>query len=435
MTTAVMAWKSMTASSAGGRCVCGRTYGRERAQGACFFFFVAPAPAGRRDPCPALSQPSLTPRPRHPLHPQQVRLAQRPGAPAAYRILARCPRESTPPAGDAPALAAYFNASASMAALARAWAHPADPHFTAAAALAVGARVLDQDPLETLLAFICSSNNSIGRIQGMVAHLAATYGEALAPVVGAEGKQGAATTPLPTFHAFPTLAALAAAVTEADLRGAGFGYRARYISGTVAALAAKPGGGEAWLEGLRSPAVPAPDAVAALATLPGVGPKVAACVALLALRKPGVVPVDTHVWALAQKHYTPGLKGKALSPAVMAGVEAAFVRRFGEAAGWAQTVLFVADLPAVRKRAAAAAARAGASESEESGESDSDSDATASPPRQPSPAARADRLARRAEAVWAEATGKGGSKKRAASSSPDMPTPRKVEGKRAAGRG
>jgi endonuclease III len=48
--------------------------------------------------------------------------------------------------------------------------------------------------------------------------------------------------------------------------------RAKFITGSVAQLAAKPGGGAAWLLGLR--AVPYPEAAAALCTLPGIGPKV-----------------------------------------------------------------------------------------------------------------------------------------------------------------
>jgi len=359
----------------------------------------------------------------------QVRLAQRRGQPATYRVLARC-RATAPPEGDAAALASYFNSDISMAALVKEWTSPADPHFSAAAALAAGARVLDQPPLETLLAFICSSNNSIGRIEGMVAHLARAYGERLEleEEVTAEAR-GAAANP-PSFHAFPTLAALQAAVSEAELRAAGFGYRARYVSGTVAALAAKPGGGEAWLEGLRGPAVPAGDAVAALAELPGVGPKVAACVALLALRKRGCVPVDVHVWRLAQKHYTPGLRGKALSREVMAGVEAAFADRFGAAAGWAQTVLFVADLPAVKKGTAKAAAEDSSEEEEGDGTSSEGEEEGARGPS-PAAAARKERLARRAEAGW-EAAVKAVAvpSKRAASSSPDVPTPVKKEGKR-----
>lgn len=246
-----------------------------------------------------------------PSSPPQVRLAQRPGQPAAYRVLGRCPAGSAPPAGDATAVAAFFNhgdeGASRLADLHAAWADPADRAFAAAAAAAPGARVLDQDPLETLLAFICSSNNSIGRIAGMVAHLATAYGDEL-PMSAMKDEANSGEVPsFPPppgpFHAFPTLEALAGSVTEADLRAAGFGYRAKYVAGTVAALAGKPGGGEAWLAGLRDPAVPAADAVAALETLPGVGPKVAACVALFALRKPGVVPVDTHVWKVRLVFY------------------------------------------------------------------------------------------------------------------------------------
>ena len=49
-------------------------------------------------------------------------------------------------------------------------------------------------------------------------------------------------------------------------------HRAKFIVGSVAALRDKPGGGVAWLHGLRS--VPYQEAVEALSALPGVGPKV-----------------------------------------------------------------------------------------------------------------------------------------------------------------
>lgn len=43
--------------------------------------------------------------------------------------------------------------------------------------------------------------------------------------------------------------------------------------------------------------------------------------------------VDTHVWALATKYYTPHLRGKTLTKKVHAEVQAAFVDRFGPYAG------------------------------------------------------------------------------------------------------
>jgi hypothetical protein len=46
--------------------------------------------------------------------------------------------------------------------------------------------------------------------------------------------------------------------------------------------------------------------------LSGVGQKVADCVSLFSLDKLDLVPVDTHVYQIAQR-YMPSLKGKALS--------------------------------------------------------------------------------------------------------------------------
>lgn len=70
--------------------------------------------------------------------------------------------------------------------------------------------------------------------------------------------------------------------------------RAKYITGTVSSLQSKPGGGNEWLLSLRK--LDLEDAVSALCTLPGVGPKVAACIALFSLDQHSAIPVDTHVW-------------------------------------------------------------------------------------------------------------------------------------------
>lgn len=70
--------------------------------------------------------------------------------------------------------------------------------------------------------------------------------------------------------------------------------RAKYIVGTAKELQAKPGGGEKWLASLRKKELP--EVIEALCTLPGVGPKVAACIALFSLDQNHAIPVDTHVW-------------------------------------------------------------------------------------------------------------------------------------------
>lgn len=143
------------------------------------------------------------------------------------------------------------------------------------------------------------------------------------------------------FFAFPTLEQLSAA-TEAELREMGFGYRAKYVTGSVAALMSKPNGGEDWLLGLRH--VPYREASRELCTLPGIGPKVAACACLFSLDKHEAIPVDTHVWQVAKRYYTPELDGKSLTKKVMEAVEDAFIDRFGDYAGWAHNTLFIAEL-------------------------------------------------------------------------------------------
>lgn len=75
--------------------------------------------------------------------------------------------------------------------------------------------------------------------------------------------------------------------------------RAKYIVGTVAALRVKPGGGTEWLASLRK--VDLQGAICGLSSLPGVGPKVAACVALFSLDQHHAIPVDTHVWQVSPK--------------------------------------------------------------------------------------------------------------------------------------
>lgn len=204
-----------------------------------------------------------------------------------------------------------------------------DERFCQLAEYLEGARVLRQDPLECLIQFVCSSNNNIQRITKMV-DFVSSKGRFLGSVEGFH------------FFEFPTLDRLAL-MSEADLREAGFGYRAKYIVGTVAALQAKPGGGMNWLASLRK--LDLQEAIDALCSLPGVGPKVAACIALFSLDQHHAIPVDTHVWQIATRYIIPELAGTRLTPKIFNRVADAFVSKYGKYAGWAQTLLFIAELP------------------------------------------------------------------------------------------
>jgi N-glycosylase/DNA lyase len=143
----------------------------------------------------------------------------------------------------------------------------------------------------------------------------------------------------------------------------GFGYRAKYLARTAVIVAEeKPPG---WLENLSNN----PDiktnhhnskipqdfqeggragyrkAHEELLQLQGVGPKVADCVCLMGLGWGEAVPVDTHVWQIAQKDYNFGRgKHKSLTKATYDAVGDHFRSLWGMEAGWAHSVLFAADL-------------------------------------------------------------------------------------------
>ncbi|XP_022768138.1 N-glycosylase/DNA lyase OGG1 isoform X1 [Durio zibethinus] len=204
-----------------------------------------------------------------------------------------------------------------------------DSRFAELAKYLKGARVLRQDPVECLVQFLCSSNNNIGRITKMVDFIS-SLGTYLGSVGGFE------------FHEFPSLERLSI-VSEEELRQAGFGYRAKYITGTVDVLQAKPDGGAQWLLSIRK--LNLQEAIDALCSLPGVGAKVAACIALFSLDQHHAIPVDTHVWQIATRYLLPELAGTRLTPKLCSRVAEAFVSKYGEYAGWAQTLLFIAELP------------------------------------------------------------------------------------------
>ena len=160
-----------------------------------------------------------------------------------------------------------------------------------------GIRILKVDPTETLIAFICSSNNNIPRISLMMNRLSMHYGTLLGVHRGRQ------------FHSFPSLRELEKDGVEANLREMGFGYRAKYVA--QAAQYVLRNHGPDWLNSLRD--VHYEEAWSALQGIPGVGPKVADCVCLVALGKTEAVPVDTHILQIAVKEYGMKVNGKSLS--------------------------------------------------------------------------------------------------------------------------
>lgn len=213
-----------------------------------------------------------------------------------------------------------------------------------------GLRIVRQDPVECLFSFICSSNNNIGRIQGMVENLKATYGDWL---YTADFQLTNKTER--SFYAFPSVKTLARACNEETLRALGFGYRAAFLVKTAHQLEER--GGALYLDHIRNGKTGAsscPNKEEAtfnqayqddLMVFAGVGRKVADCVALFSLEKLDAIPVDTHVWQIACREFDPTLRDrKSITPRVYRWVGDLFRTRFAPHAGWAHSVLFAGDV-------------------------------------------------------------------------------------------
>jgi N-glycosylase/DNA lyase len=208
-----------------------------------------------------------------------------------------------------------------------------DPRLAGPLARSPGLRLLRQDPTECLLSFVCSTANTVPRIAVGITRLSRLLGAPLA--TGGEE----------SYYAFPPLSRLAGADPAAIAAATGLGYRAARLVRVAGEVADRPPG---WLLGLR--AVPYAAAHTALVTLHGVGAKIADCVCLFSLDHPAAVPVDTHIWQVAQALWpeesaTPGGGGRrgtgaGLTAAAYRRVGDAFRRRYGPYAGYAQNWLF-----------------------------------------------------------------------------------------------
>lgn len=271
------------------------------------------------------------------------------------------PPSSNPPAADDIAddtkslIQHYLNLEPNLSKLYEQWSE-SDPNFAKKAPKFTGIRILRQDAWEALICFICSSNNNISRIIQMVEKLCLHYGTYVATL---DGK---------AYYDFPEPLALTGDKVETHLREIGFGYRGRFIVGTARMIVEenKPG----WLDSLRNPESPSfgkhrtvgdqwkvegrdgyREAHEELLKLLGVGAKVADCVCLMGLGWGEAVPVDTHVWQIAQRDYKFG-KGKhsSLTKATYEAIGTHFRKLWGQEAGWAHSVLFTADLRVFSER-------------------------------------------------------------------------------------
>jgi N-glycosylase/DNA lyase len=181
---------------------------------------------------------------------------------------------------------------------------------------------------------VLTEQESIHRISQLVEKVCTKYGQQICQFQDVD------------YYNFPEIAALQHSHIEQELRAASFGYRAKYIQKCSEEITTK--GGLTWFEQLQ--AMDYKQAHAELVSLTGIGPKVADCICLMSLNHLQAIPVDTHVFQIAQ-HYLPHLsKLKTVTGKAYTEIGDKFREIYGQRAGWAQTVLFCADLRQFRDK-------------------------------------------------------------------------------------
>lgn len=186
-----------------------------------------------------------------------------------------------------------------------------------------GLRLMRQDPEQCLFSFLCASNTNIPMIRRMLRSLCTKFGKK----IEVDGNK---------FHTFPSARALDRA-SEAELRAAGLGYRAKAIKAAANEIAR----GALDLESLKKASYA--DARERLVQIYGVGPKIADCVLLFSLEKLDAFPIDVWIARALSGHYA-WLHGRKMSEKLTArqyeDLSTEMRRHFGRYAGYAQQYLY-----------------------------------------------------------------------------------------------
>ncbi|ESS66622.1 8-oxoguanine DNA glycosylase [Trypanosoma cruzi Dm28c] len=263
-----------------------------------------------------------------------------------FRCLHREPKNALDLCTEACFLRHYLALDVDLQKLWRRWTrdnpmrdHPLVRYLTSNAGKGpfVKIRHLRQNIHETLLAFLCSQNNNVQRITGLVEKLATSYGDHLCDYnletgdvrnVGYLNHSSTRSTKnakradtgdgdwIP-LHTIPSMDELARR-SEDELRALGFGYRSKYIvqcasiiQSSGATRRKKEEGVNCfcssmqsykWYDDLLDPCLSLSDRREKLLSLPGVGRKVADCILLFAVGHHEIVPVDTHMAQVATEY-------------------------------------------------------------------------------------------------------------------------------------
>jgi N-glycosylase/DNA lyase len=155
---------------------------------------------------------------------------------------------------------------------------PVDEYSAAALEYCAGLRICKQDAWECLIAFLCSQNNNIKRIQRLMNGLARAFGKKV--VVGKH-----------EAYLFPNPGEIKA---NKKLSAVKLGYREKYV------IEASKRVTDEWLGSLRE--LPYGEAREQLLRLHGAGPKVASCILLFAYQH-NSFPIDTWIEQVMKAEY------------------------------------------------------------------------------------------------------------------------------------
>jgi len=200
-----------------------------------------------------------------------------------------------------------------------------DAHISVAIRELFGLRLIQQEPWECLISYICATYTNIPRIKDMIERLSRMLGEKIL----FNGK---------TFYTFPTRKALARATLK-DLLKCNLGYRAKNVLKTAKLV----NNNQFNLEALKR--LTYDEGRHQLLTLKGVGPKVADCVLLFSQDKLEAFPVDVWIKRIITEYYTQNFQKNMLNLKNGQSLKniqiSEFGRQyFGRYAGYAQEYLY-----------------------------------------------------------------------------------------------
>ena len=153
----------------------------------------------------------------------------------------------------------------------------------------IGLKMIKQEPIECIIEYIISANNSVRNITNSLNLISQEYGEK----VRFRDKE---------YYLFPKLEKLLN-ITEKEFRECKVGFRDKYLVSIIKSIST----GELDIDKIYE--MDSSDAINYLMNFKGIGMKVASCILLFAYQKFDVYPVDTWVKKFMFEDY--GIEGEA----------------------------------------------------------------------------------------------------------------------------